>query len=104
MRNKTIREAFAGALLITFIFAAAPATARGAGPSPRSVRESGSVLAVLADWFSAWTGVAFERAERPAGVRGETKAVSSYVEPEASSVEGCPDPERCAAIDPLGLR
>lgn len=104
MRNKTIREAVVGAILVTFIFTAAPATARGASPSPRPVRASGSVLAVLADWLSAWAGAAFERTERPAGERGQTKAGSSPIPPAPSPAENSNvSADRGAAIDPVGL-
>lgn len=101
MRKKMIREAVVGAILVTFIFAAAPVTARNASPSPLPV--PGSLLTVLASWFSAWTGGPFERAERPSEVRGRTKTGSSATSPATSSADsGNGQGERGGAIDPWG--
>lgn len=105
MRQKTIREAVAGAVLVTLIFSATPSIARtprsSASPLPGAVPVLDHLERLALGWLSSLFDVPWPAERRGGSVKAATSIGTS---PTSPTQNGNAELERGSGLDPLGLQ
>jgi len=105
MRQKGIRTAVAGAILVTLVISAGPAMAGGRLPSSRPESPIASFWARLEGQLSGWAGrlTASWNLSGDSGLPAKTSSSRSGTGTAATTTSPNSDLDRGSAIDPLGL-